>query len=52
MRMQWISTGADVARGDLGEERALLGGALHQMHAEISVIRLQDGNDEARKARA
>ena len=38
--------------GDLGKERALLGGALHQMHAEISVIRLQDGNDEAREARA
>src|SRR5512144_2424873 len=33
--------------GDLGKERALLGGGLHQMHAEISVIRLQNGNDEA-----
>jgi len=37
---------------DLGKERALLGGAFHQMHAEISVIRLKNGNDKTRKSRA
>src|SRR5262245_47231869 len=38
--------------GDLGKERALLGGAFHQMHAEISVIRLKNGNDKTWKSRA